>query len=94
MENNVTTKTKLDNAVAEDVRKWIEDGLKILVDNKESLNITATIGDNSVFYLVNADREDRGKIIGKGGKVANGFRLLLSPMGKRHDIKFDLRIVE
>lgn len=101
MKNDTTTiittippTTTNDNKQAEAIRKWIEDGLKLLVDNVNDLKVTMEKGENSAFYTVNAHIDDRGKIIGKSGKIANGFRALLAPIGKRHSLKQTLNIIE
>lgn len=56
-----------------------------LVDHPEKIVIRESIGQKNVAYMVLVDQEDMGKVIGKGGRIANALRILLRAAGGLHD---------
>ncbi|MHB9132274.1 MAG: KH domain-containing protein [Armatimonadota bacterium] len=56
-----------------------------LVDHPERIVIRESIGQKNVAYMVLVDPEDVGKVIGKGGRIANALRILLRAAGGLHD---------
>jgi len=56
-----------------------------LVDHPEQIVIRESVGQKNVAYIVLVDQEDMGKVIGKGGRIANALRILLRAAGGLHD---------
>ncbi|MHB9026019.1 MAG: KH domain-containing protein [Armatimonadota bacterium] len=56
-----------------------------LVDQPDRVTIRESIGQKNVAYIVYVDPEDLGKVIGKGGRIANALRILLRAAGGLHD---------
>lgn len=56
-----------------------------LVDHPERIVIRESIGQKNVAYMVFVDQDDMGKVIGKGGRIANALRVLLRAAGALHD---------
>ncbi len=56
-----------------------------LVDHPERIVIRESVGQKNVAYMVMVDQEDMGKVIGKGGRIANALRILLRAAGGLHD---------
>lgn len=49
--------------------------LQLLVDHPEEIQIEErSMGENSFQYIIGANKDDFGKIIGKGGKIIQSIR--------------------
>ena len=59
------------------MKELIEYIAKSLVDNPDQVHVEEIIGAHSVIYELHVAPEDMGRIIGKGGGVANAMRTLL-----------------
>lgn len=56
-----------------------------LVDHPERIVIRESHGQKNVAYMVLVDQDDMGKVIGKGGRIANAVRILLRAAGGLQD---------
>lgn len=60
-----------------------------LVSNKDSVSVKEfeTDEENTVLIQVMIDEEDMGRVIGKGGKIANSIRTLVQASSYLNDNK-------
>lgn len=60
-----------------------------LVSNKESVSVKEfeTDEENTILIQVMIDEEDMGRVIGKGGKIANSIRTLVQASSYLKDNK-------
>jgi len=56
-----------------------------LVDHPERITIRESTGQKNTAYIVLVDQEDMGKVIGKGGRIANALRILMRAAGGLQD---------
>jgi predicted RNA-binding protein YlqC (UPF0109 family) len=56
-----------------------------LVDHVDDISIRETVGQTNIAYIVLVHPDDMGKVIGKGGRIANALRVLLRAAGGLHD---------
>ncbi|HEY3379993.1 MAG TPA: KH domain-containing protein [Armatimonadota bacterium] len=56
-----------------------------LVDHPDQINIRESEGQTNVAYVVMVHPEDMGKVIGKGGRIANALRVVMRAAGGLHD---------
>ncbi len=65
--------------------------VKQLVSNEDAVSITSSEEGNTVTILVKVADEDMGKVIGKGGKIAQSIRAIIKSIsansGKRYFVK-------
>jgi predicted RNA-binding protein YlqC (UPF0109 family) len=67
---------------------------KALVMNPDAVRVTEEKqGDELVLKLVVSD-DDRGRVIGKGGKTARALRTLVKAAGSRENLRVSVEIVE
>jgi len=67
---------------------------KALVNDPDAVRVTEEKkGDELILKLYVTD-EDRGRVIGKGGKTARAIRTLVKAMGSRDNKKVSVEIVE
>ncbi len=67
--------------------------VKSLVDNPENVKITAENESEKVVILnVVVDPSDLGKVIGKGGKIANSIRTIVKSASAKSGRRFIVKI--
>jgi predicted RNA-binding protein YlqC (UPF0109 family) len=65
-----------------------------LVEHSDKVEVREVIRGNHVTLELSVDKEDMGRIIGKGGRVANAIRTLLRVAAERDGQQVTLDVVE
>lgn len=65
-----------------------------LVDHPDQVEVRQMRHGNQVNISLRVNREDMGRIIGKGGKVANAMRVLLRVAAVQEGKRANLDIIE
>lgn len=63
------------------IKAWLHQVLSGLVAHPDKIEISRVDDEMGVHYKVKVAPEDRGKVLGKGGKVAQATRTLLRSAG-------------
>ncbi len=58
--------------------------VRALVDQPEQVSVNEVEGERSIIFEVRVAPEDLGKVIGKGGRIANALRTLVRAAGAKH----------
>ena len=58
--------------------------VRALVDQPERVVVNEVEGERSVIFEVRVAADDLGKVIGKGGRIANALRTLVRAAGAKH----------
>ena len=66
---------------------------KSLVDDPEQVVVRAHERDKSVRFELTVGEEDMGRVIGRGGRVANATRALLRVAAARSGVRATLDII-
>ena len=74
------------------MKKLVETIVKPLVDYPEDVKVTQELCNGEIKYRLTVHPEDVGKVIGKQGKVAKAFRMLLYSVGHHNSEKVTLEI--
>jgi hypothetical protein len=75
------------------MREFIEYIVRSLVDDPSQVRVTEIEGANTIIYELRVSPEDMGRVIGKGGRVANAMRTLLRVVAARQGRRATLEIV-
>jgi len=75
------------------MREFIEYIVRSLVDDPSQVRVTEIEGANTIIYELRVAPEDMGRVIGKGGRVANAMRTLLRVVAARQGRRATLEIV-
>ena len=75
------------------MREFIEYIVRSLVDDPSQVRVTEIEGSNTIIYELRVAPEDMGRVIGKGGRVANAMRTLLRVVAARQGRRATLEIV-
>jgi len=66
------------------VRELVEMIVRALVDQPELVVMNEVEGERSVIFEVRVAPDDLGKVIGKGGRIANALRTLVRAAGAKN----------
>ena len=75
------------------MKELIEYVAKSLVDKPESVRVSESVEGGEMVFRLEVDPEERGKVIGKGGRIARGIRTLLRIAALKRGSKARLEIV-
>ena len=78
----------------ENLQELVEFVAQSLVDQPTQVNVVRHQRGNSVQLELHVAKEDMGRVIGKGGRVANSIRTLLKVAAAREGSRANLDIVE
>lgn len=68
------------------MKEFINYLVSLIVDNPQDVQVEERIVDEkSVQYIISANQEDIGKIIGKGGKIIQAIRNIVKVLAVKHD---------
>ena len=75
------------------MKELVEFIVKSLVDQTDQVVITEIRNGRNVTLELHVAPEDMGRVIGKGGRVANAIRSLLRVMAVKEGVRVTLDIV-
>ncbi len=76
------------------MKELIEYIAKSLVDDPSAVSVTEIEGSSAVILELRVAPDDMGRVIGRGGKVANAMRTLLRVIAAKQGKRASLEIVE
>ncbi|MDO8684023.1 MAG: KH domain-containing protein [Armatimonadota bacterium] len=76
------------------MKSLIEILVKALVDQPDQVEIKEISSPDSVTYEIKVANDDMGKVIGKGGKIANALRIVAKAAAMKEKIRVYVEIVE
>lgn len=68
--------------------------IKALVDNPDQVEVNEVIGEKSTILELKVAVSDRGKIIGKEGRIIKAIRIILNSASAKLNKRTTLEIVE
>ncbi len=60
--------------------------VQALVDHPEEVQVTEVEGERSTVYEVRVAPDDLGRVIGKGGRIANSLRTVAKAAGSKQHL--------
>ncbi|MEP0804492.1 MAG: KH domain-containing protein [Chloroflexota bacterium] len=76
------------------MKELIEYIAKSLVDHPEEVQVREMGNGSRIRLELSVAKDDMGRVIGKGGKVANSIRMLLRVAAEREGKQVTLDVVE
>lgn len=67
------------------MKELIEMIVKALVEAPDRVVVSQVEGERSVIFEVRVAGDDMGRVIGKGGRIANSLRTVVKAAGARQD---------
>src|SRR3989338_7712781 len=75
-------------------KDFVEFIVKSIVTHPDRVEVTRTVDEKGVLLTLKVDKEDMGKVVGKGGQTAKSIRILLRVIGAKTNSRVNLKIVE
>jgi predicted RNA-binding protein YlqC (UPF0109 family) len=75
------------------IQEFLEYAVRSIVDDPSQVRVTEIEGASMIVYELCVAPEDMGRVIGKGGRVANAMRALLRVVAARQGRRATLEIV-
>jgi predicted RNA-binding protein YlqC (UPF0109 family) len=75
------------------MKELVEYIAKSLVDDPSQVEVTEILRASSVILRLQVAQEDKGRVIGRNGRVANAIRNLLRVVATRQGKRVNLEIV-
>lgn len=75
------------------MRELVELMVTSLVDEPEKARVNEVSGESIVVYEVSVAEEDLGKVIGKGGRIANAMRTIVKAAAAKTERKATVEIL-
>ncbi len=75
------------------MRDLVELMVKSLVDDPDQARVNEVSGESIVVYEVSVAEDDLGKVIGKGGRIANAMRTIVKAAATKTDRKATVEIL-
>jgi hypothetical protein len=75
------------------MRDLVELMVKSLVDEPEEARVNEVSGESIVVYEVSVAEDDLGKVIGKGGRIANAMRTIVKAAATKTERKATVEIL-
>ena len=69
------------------MHELVEMIVRALVDEPEQVVVNKVEGERSVIFEVRVAPDDLGKVIGKGGRIANALRTLVRAAGTKEHLE-------
>jgi len=68
--------------------------IKALVDNPDQVEVKEVIGETTTIFELKVVESDRGKIIGKEGRIIRSIRTIIGASAAKNNRRISVEIVE
>ncbi len=79
---------------AEQIRDYVKYIVESLVDEPEAVVVTDSIEDDELYIDIDVANSDRGRIIGKQGRIIRSMRVLVRAAAGRDGTRASVELLE
>ena len=76
------------------MKEFVEFIVKYLVDKSDEVQIKEITGEQTVIFELRVNKEDMGKVIGRGGQTIRSLRSLISAVAAKQGKRSVLELLE
>ena len=76
------------------MREMVEYIVQQIVDNPEEVKVQEVKSEKVIIVEISVAKEDMGKVIGKGGRIANALRILVGAAAAKLKKRVMVEILE
>lgn len=76
-----------------EVKQLVETMVRSIVDDVQNVKLTEEVSDKGVLYEITVAKDDVGKLIGKGGRVASAIRTVAKASGAKHQVRVLINVM-
>ena len=69
------------------IKELVETMVRSIVDESEQIQVTEEVSEQGILYEITVSKEDVGKLIGKGGRVASALRTVAKASGAKNGVR-------
>ena len=81
-------------ADAPDVKTWVEERARELVDRPEAVEVRQIEEEGTEVFELLVDPGEMGRVIGRQGRTVQALRTLLGLAADKHGRSYDIEIIE
>lgn len=67
---------------------------KALVDSPNEVDVKEVTGEKAIILEIKTSPQDRGKIIGRDGRIIKAIRIIMGSIGSKSQRKINVELVE
>lgn len=76
-----------------EIKVLVETMVKSIVDDVQNVKITEEQSEKGVLYEITVAKDDVGKLIGKGGRVASALRTISKASGAKNGVRVLINVM-
>ena len=76
-----------------EIKQLVETMVRSIVDDVQNVKITEEQSEKGVLYEITVAKDDVGKLIGKGGRVASALRTVAKASGAKHQVRVLINVM-
>lgn len=76
-----------------EIKDLVETMVRSIVDDTENVKITEDISEKGILYEITVSKDDVGKLIGKGGRVASALRTISKASGAKNGTRVLINVM-
>lgn len=76
-----------------EVKSLVEKIVLSIVDETDKVQITEEDSENGILYEITVAKDDVGKLIGKGGRVASALRTIAKASGAKNGVRVLINVM-
>jgi predicted RNA-binding protein YlqC (UPF0109 family) len=76
-----------------EIKKLVETMVCSIVDDTEKVQITEENSEKGILYEITVSKDDVGKLIGKGGRVASALRTVAKASGAKNGVRILINVM-
>lgn len=75
------------------LREFLEASIRALVDDQQAVQIQEERNGSLLRYTVQVAEGDRGRVIGKGGRIVNALRTVAQAAGAKNRVRVQVIVI-
>lgn len=76
-----------------EIKDLVETMVVSIVDEVDKVKITEEVTDSGILYEITVAKDDVGKLIGKGGRVASALRTVAKASGAKNGVRVLINVM-
>lgn len=75
------------------LREFLEASIRALVEDQQAVQIQEERNGSMLRYTIQVAESDRGRVIGKQGRIVNALRTVAQAVGAKHRVRVQVIVI-
>ncbi len=75
------------------LKEFLEASIRALVDDQQAVSITEERNGSMLKYTIQVAESDRGRVIGKQGRIVNALRTVAQAVGSKNRVRVQVIVI-